>query len=62
MVKTVFIGDRYESIYDAMISLIDKIEDNDYHGHKLKALLKGVAKDGRLVGFPTRFPCNNLHF
>jgi hypothetical protein len=32
-----------------MICLIEKIEENDYHGDKLQALLKGVAKDGRLV-------------
>lgn len=49
LTKTAFIGNRYESVYEAMICLIEKIEENDYHGDKLQALLKGVAKDGRLV-------------
>jgi hypothetical protein len=44
LVKTPFTGDWYKSIYKAIICLIDKIEEHNYHGDKLKELLKGVAK------------------
>lgn len=32
-----------------MVSLIDSLKENDYHGKKLKILLKKVASEGRSV-------------
>jgi hypothetical protein len=50
-VKIPFTGDRYESVYEAMLVLIDEIEGNDYHGAKLKVLLQSIASDGQSVEF-----------
>ena len=41
-----FTGDRYDSVHKAMVSLIDELEQHDYHGAKLKRLLKKIATDG----------------
>jgi hypothetical protein len=55
-ITTAFTGDRYESVYEAMLSLIDKLEEDDYHGAKLEVLLKNIALDGRSVEF---LPCSH---
>ncbi|KAF8224532.1 hypothetical protein L208DRAFT_479768 [Tricholoma matsutake] len=39
-VKIPLTGDQYESVYEAMLTLI---EGNDYHGAKLEALLRRIA-------------------
>jgi hypothetical protein len=57
-----FCGDRYESIYQAMVSLMDELEKNAYHGAKLKALLKEIATDGRLVDLITPFHSTDFIF
>jgi hypothetical protein len=48
-VKIPFTGDRYESVHQAMLSLIDDVEHHEYHGKKLKTLLKKIATEGRSV-------------
>ena len=50
-VKIPFAGDRYESVYKAMLTLIDEIDVNEYHGAKLEALPQCIASDGWLVAF-----------
>lgn len=47
--KIPFTGDRYESVHQKMVSLIDHLEENEYHGRKLKLFLKKVAVEGRSV-------------
>ncbi|KAH9171206.1 hypothetical protein EDB89DRAFT_1907216 [Lactarius sanguifluus] len=37
----------YEPVYIAMLGLINDTLQNDYHGRKLRDLLKRIAKDGR---------------
>jgi hypothetical protein len=49
-VKIPFSGDRYESVHQAFINLIDRTESHEYHGVKLRALLKKIA-DGQSVFF-----------
>jgi uncharacterized protein DUF6532 len=46
-----FSGDRYESVYQDMVSLIDTAAENAYHGKKLNKLLMFIASDGRYVTF-----------
>jgi hypothetical protein len=48
-VKIAFSGDRYESVHQAFMDLIDELESNEYHGAKLRALLKRIATDSRSV-------------
>jgi hypothetical protein len=48
-VKIPFTGDRYESVHQAMLSLIDDVEHHEYHGKKLKTLLKKIPTEGRSV-------------
>jgi hypothetical protein len=50
-VKTAFTGERYESVHQAFIGLIGELEADEYHGTKLKVLLKNIAMDGRSVDF-----------
>jgi hypothetical protein len=38
-----------------MLSLIEELEEDDYHGVKLKVLLKNIALDGWSVEF---LPCS----
>lgn len=47
--KIPFTGDRYESVHQAMVTLIDNVEHHDYHGKKLQILLKKIATEGRSV-------------
>jgi Domain of unknown function (DUF6532) len=46
-VKIPFSGDRYETVYKEMGSLIQTIEDNAYHGRKLRNQLSAIATDGQ---------------
>ena len=46
MVKAPFTGDRYYSIHQAMVSLIDGVEEHEYHGAKLNKLLQRIAIEG----------------
>ena len=45
-----------------MIGLIEKMEDHDYHGEKLKELLQNIATDGQLVKFLTSFHFTDFFF
>lgn len=47
LVKIPFSGDRYETVYKDMVSLIKTIEDNPYHGRKLRSQLSAIATDGQ---------------
>lgn len=46
-IKIPFSGDRYESVYQDMSSLINSTEEHAYHGRKLRKLLASIANDGR---------------
>jgi hypothetical protein len=46
-VKAPFTGARYQSVHEAMICLMGKLEQHDYHGPKLTKLLEGIANDGQ---------------
>ena len=37
---------RYEAVHEAMMELISKVEKDNYHGWKLRHLLKGIATMG----------------
>ena len=50
-VKIPFAGDKYESVHGAILALIGQLEQNDYHGAKLQAMLQSVAIDGKYVEF-----------
>ena len=54
-VTTPFTGDRYESIYQAMVGLIEELEKHAYHGAKLEKLLEKIATDGQCVKFMKLF-------
>ena len=41
-----FTGTRYEAVHEAMMELISKVEKDNYHGQKLRHLLKGIATMG----------------
>ncbi|KAH9027647.1 hypothetical protein EDB84DRAFT_1439814 [Lactarius hengduanensis] len=45
-----FAGATYESVYNLMATLIDRTLKDDYHGKKLRVLLKQIATEGR--GYP----------
>ncbi|KAH9174835.1 hypothetical protein EDB89DRAFT_1904387 [Lactarius sanguifluus] len=47
-VQTSFTGRIYEAVYIAMWDLINETMRNDYHGRKLRVLLKQIAKEGQL--------------
>ncbi|KAF8811157.1 hypothetical protein BYT27DRAFT_7208610 [Phlegmacium glaucopus] len=54
---TPFTGARYEAVYEAMMELIAHVKKDDYHGRKLRRLLKHIASGGcvnsrRLQGNP----------
>lgn len=49
--KIPFTGDRYESVHHAFLDLINELELHEYHGAKLKVLLKRFATDGRSANF-----------
>lgn len=44
-----FSGERYDSVYECMRTLMDQVDGNVYHRRKFERLLKSIAKDGRLV-------------
>lgn len=48
-----FTGDRYESIHQIFIELMNDIEKDEYHGVKLKALLKKIADGQSVILFAT---------
>jgi hypothetical protein len=48
-IKIPFTGDRYDSVYQDMMSLICAVEEDNYHGQKLRKLLASIASDGRYV-------------
>ena len=60
-VKIPFTGDQYESVHQAMISLIDTVEKHGYHGPKLETLLKRIATEGRSVKTFSIFSCTDSH-
>ncbi|KAH8995618.1 hypothetical protein EDB92DRAFT_1814512 [Lactarius akahatsu] len=41
-----FAGDTYESVYNLMAALIDRMLKHDYHGTKLQVLLKQITTEG----------------
>jgi hypothetical protein len=41
-----FTGARYEVVHETMMELISKVEMDNYHGRKLRQLLKGIATTG----------------
>ena len=45
--KVPFTGERYESVQQAMVSLIEQLERHEYHGPKFKKLCKRIATDSR---------------
>lgn len=44
-----FSGDKYESVYECMKALMEKLEGNTYHRRKFNSLIKSIAQQGRLV-------------
>lgn len=42
-----FSGEHYESVHQAMMSLISELEEHDYHAPKFRKLLKRIATDAR---------------
>jgi hypothetical protein len=55
-IKIPFSGDRYETVYQDIIQLIEVTGDDAYHGRKLRKNLQFIATDGRYVNF------SPLHF
>ena len=55
--KILFTGDWYESVHAAMLSLIEQLQEHDYHGVKLKALLENIAMEEQSVGFSPPSSC-----
>jgi hypothetical protein len=41
-----FSGTRYEVVHATMMELISEVEKDDYHGRKLRRLLKHIATTG----------------
>jgi hypothetical protein len=42
-----------------MLSLIEQLQEHDYHGAKLEALLENIAIEGRSVGFSPPSSCTD---
>lgn len=44
-----FSGNKYESVYDCLKTLMDELEENTYHRRKFVRLRKTIAQEGRSV-------------
>ena len=42
-----FTGEQYDSVHRAMMTLIDMLEDHEYHGPKFRRLLRKIASDAQ---------------
>lgn len=42
-----FTGKEYQEVYERMLELIEKVEDDPYHGPKLARLREKIGKTGR---------------
>jgi hypothetical protein len=42
-----FSGDRYETVYQDLASLINATDEHPYHGRKLRKLSKSIAIEGQ---------------
>lgn len=62
-VKVPFTGEQYESVLQAMVSLMEQLDGHKYHGLKFKKLCKRIATDSQKYGYLFHcLSCADFHY